>query len=76
MSFYVTITEDELYHVQNYLMGRAGQHHVHTKEGFETWKGNVSDDDIKILSGKTCDCGLTPSQVREYTGKTWTSDKF
>lgn len=65
MHFYVTITKNKLYHVQNAIMGMMGQHHVHDKEGFEDWKkaGGIEEQYIHISKGQ-CNCGLKEGQVR------------
>jgi len=70
-------TPDGLIHVQNYVMGLRGQHHVHTKDGFKAWLkiANLHKRDVSIQKG-SCDCGLTPSEVKEYDGRKWKSDKF
>jgi len=75
MRFAVDITPDKLYHVTNMVMGRKGQHHVHTKEGYEQWKHGIADDDIFIGEAE-CDCGLKPGDVKEYDGHTWHNYKF
>lgn len=75
MVHYVTITQDGLYHIQNYIMGKAGQHHVHTKKGFQNWKKNVNKEDIKISKG-SCNCGLNIGYVKEYDGHIWHSKNF
>jgi len=62
MRFYVTINKDGLYHVQNAVMGKFGQHHVHTKDDFERWSKDISKDDITYLSSE-CDCGLKAGEV-------------
>ena len=66
MRFYVTRTDDGLIHVQNAIMGRFGQHHVHSKEDFAKWMndGDIQKEDI-IELGKTCDCGLKSGEVKE-----------
>lgn len=75
MSFYVTITEDGLYHVQNYVRGFRGQHRVHSKKGYEFWLKNIDKKDVKISKGK-CDCGLKAGDVREYDGQLWHKKEF
>jgi len=77
MRFYVTETPDGLIHVQNVIGPFLGQHHVHTKEGYEKWKrsGKIKKKNIIYQKGE-CNCGLKPSQVREYDGHVWTSDRF
>jgi len=67
MHHYVTITKDGLYHVQNAVGGMFGQHHVHTKEGFEMWAKHVKGAFVHIVKG-TCDCGLQDGFVRDHTG--------
>lgn len=66
MTFAVTITPDGLYHVQNGVAGMLGQHHVHSKEGFEAWR--KPDDDIRMGEG-ACACGLGDGDVRDHTGR-------
>jgi len=77
MFHYATETPDGLIHVQNYVMGLSGQHHVHTKEGFRAWLkiAKVRKRDVSIRKG-SCNCGLKPSEVREYDGRKWKSDDF
>lgn len=75
MVHYVTITEDGLYHVQNYVGPYRGQHHVHTKKGFEYWLKNVDRKNVKVENGK-CDCGLKAGDVREYDGQLWHNKEF
>ena len=76
MTFLTTITKDGLYHVQNYFMGYSGQHHVHTKKGFKVWAKEISKKDIITEQKDLCNCGLEPSEVREYDGQKWRSDTF
>lgn len=67
MRFYVSINKDGTYHVQNAVAGNLGQHHVHTKDGFEKWKKDVDSDAIKMLNGQ-CNCGLDIGYVKSHTG--------
>ena len=75
MNFYVTITTDGSYHVQNAVMGMMGQHHIHTKKGFEKWSKDVDKTNI-IKSKGICDCGLEPGQVRSHTGEITLNERF
>jgi hypothetical protein len=63
MHFYVTITKDGLYHVQNTVMGMMGQHHVHTKEGYRKWKIGIEKEYLHISNGKCCD--MKDGEVKE-----------
>jgi len=78
MHFYVTKTEDGLYHVQNVVMGHFGQHHIHNEKSFNKWKKNINPKYIHMFEFKaSCNCGLTKSgDVREYDGHEWHNDKF
>ena len=73
----VTETSDGLVHVDNYVMGRHGQHHVHTKEGYLKWKNQkgaqTKDEDITYSKG-TCTCGLDAGDVKEHDGEVWHDD--
>ena len=73
MHFYVTITPNGAYHVQNAVAGLLGQHHVHSKAGFERWR-QPSDDLVESYGD--CDCGLQVSQVRDHTGHVWNNPNF
>lgn len=77
MRHHVTRTPDGKYHVQNVVMGHYGQHHVHTKSGFEKWvrETKINKDDLTITDG-SCECGISPSHVREYDGQVWKSTRF
>jgi hypothetical protein len=73
----VDITPDGLYHVTNIVMGMRGQHHVHSKEGYERWKAHNKIPDEKIIIGEgNCNCGMRPGDVEEYDGHKWHSDRF
>jgi len=37
MQHIATRTPDGLIHVQNYVQGLRGQHHIHTEESFKGW---------------------------------------
>jgi hypothetical protein len=82
MQFYVSKTEDGLYHVQNCVMGMKGQHHVHNEKSLNKWKKNIDPENIRVsplvgMAGDLCNCGLKSSgDVTEYDGKTWHNDKF
>ena len=75
MHFYVFRTKDGLYHVQNVVMGRLGQHHVHTEEGFKRWAKGIPERLIHMMMGE-CNCGLRPGDVMEYNGKVWHNPEF
>lgn len=65
------INNDGTVHVQNWVGPFAGQHHVHTKEGFEAWRKNVAGmNAVKRIRGQ-CACRLKPGQVRDYDGRIW-----
>lgn len=72
-----TETEDGLIHIQNYVGFYRGQHHVHTKEGYEKWlrKNKMNRKEVKIQAG-TCACGLQAGDVKEYDGRKWHSEDF
>ena len=78
MSFYVTKTSDGLLHVQNYVMGHKGQHHVHTEKGFKKWLNGLSEAErLSIhMNGSECQCGLGPGDVKEYDGRQWHKKEF
>jgi len=76
MHFYATKTPNGLYHVQNFVGGLRGQHHVHNEASFQKWKAQIDPENLKITEG-TCNCGLAESgQVREYDGREWSNDTF
>ena len=68
MHFYVNRNKDGSVHVQNAVMGMLGQHHVHSKKGFEKWKQDVEESCIKDLGGGECDCGLKIGDVKDHHG--------
>jgi len=74
MTFLATKTPDGLIHVQNYVGGMSGQHHVHTAEDFSEWVKNskIRKTDLTIRDGP-CYCGIKPNQVRECDGIVWTN---
>ena len=77
MMYYVSTNKDGTIHVQNCIMGRFGQHHVHSKKGFENWKKNISEKDIiKLKDTKDCNCNLKVGDVKEYDGTIWHNEKF
>ena len=63
MIHYVSRDQDGTVHVTNAVCGHIGQHHVHTPEGFESWKyeGAVTEE---LGSTKDCDCGLKPGEAK------------
>jgi len=77
MKFYVTITPDGLYHVQNYIGGYRGQHHVHSKHGFDNWVNiaEINKDDLVIAKGMCC-CKLKAGDIREFDGYLWHNERF
>jgi len=75
MHFYATETPDGLIHVQNFVTGLRGQHHVHDKESFERWKKGIKREFLHYSKG-TCDCGMKSGDVEEYDGQRWHNDKF
>jgi len=71
MSHYVTIDLNGWYHVQNVVSGYSGQHHVHSKEGFERWVRETHTGKSDLIIDNTpraCDCGLKPGDVRDHEG--------
>lgn len=76
MHFYVTKTPDGIHHVQNFVQGLKGQHHLHNEASFKRWKKDINKKLIHITKG-TCNCGLTQSgDIREYDGREWHNDRF
>ena len=75
MHFYVTKTPDGLIHVQNFIRGLRGQHHIHNEDSFKRWKKDIDPKYIHVSEG-SCDCGLKLGQVREYDGHVWFNDRF
>lgn len=73
MTFYLTVTPDGLYHIQNGVAGLSGQHHVHSAAAFKRWR--KPDDDIRESQGE-CDCGLGVGDVRDHTGREWHNKEF
>jgi hypothetical protein len=76
MEFYVTVDKNGYYHVQNVVMGLLGQHHVHTKEGYERWAKKINPKYIHFLGEGECRCDLKPGDVREYDGTVWHNKEF
>lgn len=77
-TFKVTESPDGMFHVQNFLGMYLGQHHVHSKAGFDGWKKKAAPEDkgkLKIEAG-ACKCGLKPGWVRECNGKDWFNANF
>lgn len=72
MSFYATECPDGTIHVQNFVMGLKGQHHVHSKESFKRWSQGKT---VNVDKGE-CDCGLKLGDCREYDGNEWHSEKW
>ena len=76
MHFYVTKTPDGRYHVQNFIRGLRGQHHLHNAESYKRWKKAIDPECIHASKG-TCNCELTRSgDVREYDGREWHNERF
>lgn len=78
MTFTVTECPDGTLHVQNLVGMYLGQHHVHSKKGFEEWKkkaGPEAKGSLKTEKG-VCNCGLKPGWVRECNGKDWFNANF
>jgi len=76
MEFYVIITIDGMYHVQNCVMGMLGQHHVHNKPSYKKWSKGIAETHIHIEKGE-CNCGLNKSgDVRDHDGHKWHNSKF
>lgn len=74
--FYATKTPNGLIHVQNFINGLPGQHHIHNEESFNRWRKRWKKEALDIEEGE-CDCGLNvPGMVREYDGAEWFNDKF
>jgi hypothetical protein len=76
MHFYVVKTPDGLYHVQNIVAGRLGQHHVHSEKSYERWAQSVDKRLIHYLGEGECNCGLKCGDIREYDGTLWHNPKF
>lgn len=74
MTFYAQHCPDGSIHIQNYIIGLGGQHHVHSGKSFESWKRD--SDEINWLPDGPCDCGLAVGDVREYDGKVRHNEKF
>jgi hypothetical protein len=75
MYFYVYKNPDGTIHVQNIVMGRLGQHHVHSEKSFEEWKKGIPEHLIHYM-GTSCNCGLRAGDVMEYDGRVWHNPKF
>lgn len=78
MTFKVTECMDGALHVQNFTGMYLGQHHVHSKKGFEDWKKKAVPENkgkLKVEKG-VCKCGLKPGWVRECNGKDWFNANF
>ena len=54
MTFYANKDVDGNIHVQNALLGKLGQHHVHTPEDLRSGRSR----EIEWLNANPCDCGL------------------
>jgi hypothetical protein len=76
MHFYVVKAPDGTYHVQNVVLGKLGQHHVHSEKSYEKWAQNIDKRLIHYLGEKPCDCGLKCGDVREYDGRVWHNPEF
>lgn len=77
MDFFVSHLPDGTYHVQDKTGPHFGQHHVHSKEGFERWeKKRKLGGAISIGVAPNCDCGLAVGFVKECNGKVWFNAAF
>lgn len=78
MSFYATKHPDGLWHVDNFIQGLHGQHHLHSDRSFEAWKKHVHKRDLHLTeSDKPCSCCMTKSgDVKEYDDRQWHNDMF
>jgi hypothetical protein len=77
MDFIVSHLPDGTYHVQDKTGPHLGQHHVHSKEGFERWeKKRKLGGAISIGVAPNCDCGLAVGFVKEFNGKVWFNAVF
>lgn len=77
MQYYARETPDGLIHVQNFVMGRNGQHHIHDKESFERWSKQIEKENLHTEKVESCNCELKQSgDTEEYDGKRWHNDKF
>lgn len=77
-TFKVTESPDGMFHVQNIVGMYLGQHHIHSKKGFEEWKKKAAPENkgkLKIEKG-VCNCGLKPGWVREINGRDWFNANF
>lgn len=76
MHFYVIKTKDGLYHVQNYVMGLRGQHHIHNEKSFNKWKKDIAEKFLHISEG-SCNCELTKSgDVKDREGNISHNERF
>jgi hypothetical protein len=75
MHFYITKTRDGLYHIQNAISGVLGQHHVHTKTGYEKWKKEIPKERLHIEEGKVC-CDLKAGEVKDHRGNVTVNKLF
>lgn len=75
MHFYVNRNKDGTIHVQNAVMGMIGQHHIHSKKGFEKWKQGITEKCITSLEGE-CNCGLKIGDVKDHHGNITHNDRF
>ena len=75
MQHIATRTPDGLIHVQNYVQGLMGQHHIHTEESFRRWNEH-HEAKVEVEDGK-CDCGLEKAgMVRAHDGHVSFNDRF
>ena len=61
MHFYITRTPDGLYHVQNFVNGYRGQHHVHTPSEFKQWRKGIDRKYVHWIAAKYC-CDIRPGE--------------
>ena len=75
MTHIATRTPDGLIHVQNYVQGLRGQHHIHTEESFGRWNRH-HETKVEVDDGE-CSCGLGKAgMVRSYDGHISFNDRF
>lgn len=76
MDFKVSRLPDGTYHVQDRVGAFLGQHHVHSKEGFDRWEKKRKSGEISIEAAPNCDCGMGVGFVKECNGKVWFNAAF
>jgi hypothetical protein len=75
MEYTATRTPDGMIHIQNYVEGHIGQHHIHFPESFRKW---CRETGLKIeVNDGVCDCRLDESgDVEEYDHRRWHNDRY